>query len=175
MPHKKAGRKMKEKMAEWCKANWANLSEKSAKSLINRVVAVIEKNPTSLKSALLSLAGSISGLSKKTDTNEQDLGELWFVSEFIVNMLVPIADHIDAITKENAKTKVSTTSPKKRIEVWADSQEEAIALRDAQTPTKPTRKPRTTEHDALTDDLQANDEAVIRDILAQLATLRISK
>ena len=164
---------MKEKMAEWCKANWANLSEKSAKSLINRVVAVIEKNPTSLKSALLSLAGSISGLSKKTDTSEQDLGELWFMSEFIVNMLVPIADHIDAITKENAKTKASTTSPRKRIEVWADSQEEAIALREAledEKPAKPTRKtPRASDTST-----NSNDD-LIRDILAQLATLRISK
>ena len=164
---------MKEKMSEWCKANWANLSEKSAKSLINRVVAVIEKNPTSLKSALLSLAGSISGLSKKTDTSEQDLGELWFMSEFIVNMLVPIADHIDAITKENAKTKASTTSPRKRIEVWADSQEEAIALREAledEKPAKPTRKtPRATDTSA-----NSSDE-LIRDILAQLATLKISK
>ena len=164
---------MKEKMAEWCKANWANLSEKSAKSLINRVVAVIEKNPTSLKSALLSLAGSISGLSKKTDTSEQDLGELWFMSEFIVNMLVPIADHIDTITKENAKTKASTTSPRKRIEVWADSQEEAIALREAledEKPAKPTRKtPRASDTST-----NSNDD-LIRDILAQLATLRISK
>ena len=172
-PHRKAGNIVKEKMAEWCKANWANLSEKSAKSLINRVVAVIEKNPTSLKSALLSLAGSISGLSKKTDTSEQDLGELWFMSEFIVNMLVPIADHIDTITKENAKTKASTTSPRKRIEVWADSQEEAIALREAledEKPAKPTRKtPRASDTST-----NSNDD-LIRDILAQLATLRISK
>ena len=161
-------------MQEWAKSNWANLSEKSAKSVVNRVIAVIEKNPTSLKSALSSLAGSLSGLGNKTDTSEQDTLELWFMSEFIMNMLVPIADHIDAITKENAKTKASTTSPRKRIEVWADSQEEAIALREAledEKPAKPTRKtPRASDTSNA-----VGDDAVIRDILAQLATLRISK
>ena len=166
---------MKEKMQEWAKANWANLSEKSAKSVVNRVIAVIEKNPTSLKSALSSLAGSLSGLSGKKDTiSEQDTLELWFVSEFIMNMLVPIADHIDAITKENAKAKASTTSPRKRVEVWADSQEEAIALREALEDEKPAKPKRKTPR-ANTAVIEDEDDAVIRDILAQLATLRISK
>jgi hypothetical protein len=161
---------VKEKMQEWAKANWANLSEKSAKSVINRVIAVVEKNPTSLKSALVGLTQSLNALASKEDTPEQDTAEVWFVSEFIANILLPIAEQIDAITKENAKTKASTTSPKKRIEVWADSQEEAIALRDAQTPAKPTRKARTNDTTST-----ANDDAVIRDILAQLAGLRLGK
>jgi hypothetical protein len=146
-PHRKAGNIVKEKMAEWAKANWGNLSEKSAKSVINRVIAVIEKNPTTLKSALVGLTQSLNALGSKEDTSEQDCAEVWFVSEFITAMLLPIADHIDAITKENANTKAST-SPKKRSEVWADSQEEALAIAEAQKPAKPARKPRGAEAEA---------------------------
>lgn len=149
-------------MQEWAKSNWANLSEKSAKSVVNRVVAVIEKNPTSLKSALVGLTQSLNALGSKEDTTEQDTAEVWFISEFITAMLLPIADHIDAITKTNANTKAST-NPKKRAQVWADSQEEAIAIRDAQTPAKPTRKPRGAEAPAV---------AVDSDLLRALATLK---
>ena len=164
---------MKEKMQEWAKSNWANLSEKSAKSVINRVIAVIEKNPTSLKSALTQLCQSLNALGARQETPEQDTAEIWFITEFITHMLLPIVEPIDAITKENAKTKASTTSPRKRIEVWADSQEEAIALREAledEKPAKPKRKARTSDTSN-----PIGDDAVIRDILAQLATLRISK
>ena len=155
---------MKEKMAEWAKANWGNLSEKSAKSVINRVVAVIEKNPTTLKSALVGLTQSLNALGSKEDTSEQDTAEIWFVSEFITAMLLPIADHIDAITKENANTKAST-SPKKRVEIWADSQEEAQAIAQAQKPAKPARKPRGA-------DIEAPALAVDSDLLRALATLK---
>lgn len=155
---------MKEKMQEWAKSNWANLSEKSAKSVVNRVVAVIEKNPTSLKSALVGLTQSLNALGSKEDTPEQDTAEVWFISEFITAILLPIADHIDAITKTNANTKASTT-PKKRAQVWADSQEEAIAIRDAQTPPKPTRKPRGV-------DAEVSALAVDSDLLKALATLK---
>ena len=153
---------MKEKMNEWSKANWGNLSEKSAKSVTNRVVAVIEKNPTTLKSALVGLTQSLNALGSKEDTTEQDTAEIWFVSEFITAMLLPIADHIDAITKTNANTKAST-NPKKRSEVWADSQEEALAIKNAQTPAKPTRKPRGAEAPAL---------EVDSDLLRAIATLK---
>lgn len=153
---------MKEKMNEWSKANWGNLSEKSAKSVVNRVVAVIEKNPTSLKSALVGLTQSLNALGSKEDTTEQDTAEIWFVSEFITAMLLPIADHIDAITKTNANTKANT-NPKKRSEVWADSQEEAQAIKSAQTPAKPTRKPRGAEAPAL---------EVDSDLLRAIATLK---
>jgi len=98
---------MKEKMQEWAKSNWGNLSEKSAKSVVNRVVAVMEKNPTTLKSALVGLTQSLNALASKEDTTEQDTAELWFISEFITAMLLPIADHIDAITKANANTNES--------------------------------------------------------------------
>ena len=153
---------MKEKMQEWAKANWANLSEKSAKSAINRVIAVIEKNPTSLKSALVGLTQSLNALASKEDTTEQDTAELWFISEFITAMLLPIAEPIDAIIKNNANTKAST-NPKKRSEVWADSQEEALAIKNAQTPAKPTRKPRGAEAPAL---------EVDSDLLRAIATLK---
>ena len=151
-------------MQEWAKANWANLSEKSAKSVINRVVAVIEKYPTSLKSALVGLTQSLNALASKEDTTEQDTAELWFISEFITAMLLPIADHIDAITKTNANTKANT-NPKKRSEVWADSQEEAQAIKSAQTPAKPTRKPRGADEPTYA-------VAVDADILKALATLK---
>ena len=153
---------MKEKMQEWAKANWGNLSEKSAKSVVNRVIAVIEKNPTTLKSALVGLSQSLNALGSKEDTSEQDTAEVWFVSEFITAMLLPIADHIDAITKTNADTKAST-KPRKRSEVWADTQEEAQAIKSAQTPAKPTRKPRGADTPAL---------EVDADVLRALATLK---
>ena len=153
---------MKEKMQEWARANWSNLSEKSAKSVVNRVVAVIEKNPTTLKSALVGLSQSLNALGSKEDTTEQDTAEVWFVSEFITHMLVPIAEHIDAITKANANTKAST-NPRKRTEVWADSKEEAIAIAEALKPAKPTRKPRGSEAPAL---------EVESDLLRALATLK---
>lgn len=139
---------MKEKMQEWIKSNWVNLSEKSAKSVINRVVAVIEKNPTSLKSALVGLAQSLNALGSKEDTTEQDQAELYFISEFLTAMLLPIAEHIDAITKENANTK-SLASPKKRSEIWADSKEEAQAIAEASKPVKPTRSPRNAQAPAV--------------------------
>jgi len=157
-PHRKAGNIVKEKMQEWAKANWGNLSEKSAKSVINRVIAVIDKNPTSLKSALVGLTQSLNALASKEDTTEQDTAELWFISEFMTAILLPIADHIDAITKANASTK-----PRKRAEVWADSKEEAIALAEAQKPAKPTRKPRGADTPAL---------EVDSDLLRALATLK---
>ena len=153
---------MKEKMAEWAKANWANLSEKSAKSVVNRVVAVIEKNPTSLKSALVGLVQSLNALASKEDTSEEDTAELWFIGEFITAILLPIAEPIDAIIKNNANTKAST-NPKTRSEVWADSQEEAQAIKSAQTPAKPTRKPRGADTPAL---------EVDSDLLRALATLK---
>lgn len=149
---------MKEKMQEWAKSNWANLSEKSAKSVINRVVAVIEKEPATIKSALVGLTQSLNALGSKEDTSEQDTAEIWFVSEFITAMLLPIADHIDAITKAK-----SAKAPKKRAEVWADSQEEALAIKQAQTPAKPTRKPRGAEAPAL---------EVDSDLLRAIATLK---
>lgn len=149
---------MKEKMQEWARNNWANLSEKSAKSVINRVVAVIEKEPATIKSALVGLTQSLNALGSKEDTSEQDTAEIWFVSEFITAMLLPIADHIDAITKAK-----SSKAPKKRAEVWADSQEEAQAIKQAQTPAKPTRKPRGAEAPAV---------AVDSDLLKALATLK---
>jgi len=153
---------MKEKMQEWSKANWGNLSEKSAKSVVNRVVAVIEKNPTTLKSALVGLTQSLNALGSKEDTSEQDTAEVWFVSEFITAMLLPIAEHIDAITKANANTKANT-NPRKRAEVWADSKEEAQAIAEALKPAKPTRKPRGAEAPAL---------EVESDLLRALATLK---
>jgi hypothetical protein len=153
---------MKEKMQAWAKAQWVNLSEKSAKSVINRVVAVIEKNPTTLKSALVGLVQSLNALASKEDTSEEDTAELWFISEFITAMLLPIADHIDAITKTNANTKANT-NPRKRAEVWADSQEEALAIKQAQTPAKPTRKPRGADTPAL---------EVDSDLLRAIATLK---
>ena len=58
---------------------------------------------------------------------------------------MPIVEPIDAITKAKSAEKATTHTPKKRIEVWADTQEEAIALREAledEKPAKPTRKPR---------------------------------
>ena len=136
---------MKEKMQAWCKAQWVNLSEKSAKSVVNRVIAVIEKEPTSLKAALTGLIQSLNALASKEDTSEQDQAELWFITEFMGNILMPIVEPIDAITKAKSAEKATTHTPKKRIEVWADTQEEAIALREAledEKPAKPTRKPR---------------------------------
>ena len=155
---------MKEKMNEWSKANWGNLSEKSAKSVTNRVIAVIEKNPTSLKSALVGLTQSLNALASKEDTTEQDTAELWFISEFMTAMLLPIAEHIDAITKTNANTKANT-NPRKRSEVWADSQEEALAIKNAQTPAKPTRKPRGAEAPAPALEVDS-------DLLRAIATLK---
>ena len=148
---------MKEKMAEWAKANWCNLSEKSAKSVINRVIAVMEKNPSTLKGALVGLTQSLNALGSKEDTSEQDTGEIWFIAEFISNILLPIAEQIDAITKAK-----SASAPKKRVEIWADTKEEAQAIAQAQTPPKPSRKPRT-EAPALTPDSE---------ILKALATLK---
>ena len=155
---------MKEKMNEWSKANWGNLSEKSAKSVTNRVIAVIEKNPTTLKSALVGLTQSLNALASKEDTTEQDTAELWFISEFMTAMLLPIAEHIDAITKTNANTKANT-NPRKRSEVWADSQEEALAIKNAQTPAKPTRKPRGAETPAPALEVDS-------DLLRAIATLK---
>lgn len=153
-------------MQVWAKAQWVNLSEKSAKSVINRVIAIIEKEPTSLKSALVGLTQSLNALASKEDTPEQDTAEIWFITEFISNILLPIVEPIDAIVKAKSAEKVATHTPRKRIEVWADTQEEAIALREAiedEKPAKPTRKPRA---EAVA--VPANQQALIDAISALL-------
>ena len=124
---------MKEKMQEWIATGWLNLDSNSAKSLVNRVVAVIEKKNTTTKGALTGLAQSINALANDAKTPENSVLELWFISEFIMNVLVPIAEPMDAQVKAN------TSKPKP---VWADSQEEAQAIAQASKPAKPTRAPR---------------------------------
>ena len=151
---------MKEKMAEWIKSNWINLSEKSAKSVINRVVAVIEKNPTTLKSALVGLAQSLNALGSKEDTSEQDQAELWFISEFISNILLPIVEPIDAQVKAN--------TTKKRAEIWADSKEEAQAIAQASKPEKPAKPTRAPRYGANSQASQDENERMIQ----ALATLK---
>jgi hypothetical protein len=145
---------MKEKMQEWISTGWLNLDSNSAKSLVNRVVAVIEKKNTTTKGALTGLAQSINALANDAKTPENSVLELWFISEFIMNILVPIADSMDAQVKAN------TTKQKP---VWADSQAEAKAIAEAQKPAKPTRAPR---------GAQAPAVALDSDVLKALATLK---
>ena len=124
---------MKEKMTEWISTNWHALDSNTAKSLVNRVVAVTEKENGTMKSALTGLAQSLNALANNDKTPEQSVIEVWFMSEFISNILLPVADSIDA------QVKAKTSKPKP---VWADSQEEAKAIAQAIKPAKPTRAPR---------------------------------
>ena len=154
----------------WLAEN-SNMSEKTCRSLVNRLLAQPEKEPYSLTSAIAQFCASLGGLSASDKTSEVDKIELAYLVGFMRQVMSPVAKDIDEAVKARQAKSAEIKKSTKRAEVWADTQEEAIALRDAQTPTKPTRKARTT-HDTETDD---RDEAVIRDILAQLATLRISK
>jgi hypothetical protein len=135
-PSQESGKKMKENMTEWISANWSALDSNTAKSLVNRVVAVTEKENSTVKSALTGLAQSLNGLAKNEKTPEQSVIEVWFMSEFITYILLPIADSIDA----QVKSKSAKPKP-----VWADSQEEAKAIAQAskpEKPSKPSRAPR---------------------------------
>jgi small nuclear ribonucleoprotein (snRNP)-like protein len=124
---------MKEKMTEWISANWSALDSNTAKSLVNRVVAVTEKENATIKGALTGLAQSLNALANNEKTPEQSVIEVWFMAEFITHILIPVADSIDS------HVKAKTTKPKP---VWADSQEEAKAIAQAIKPEKPTRAPR---------------------------------
>lgn len=163
---------MKEKMQEWAKQNWVNLDPKTAQSLINRVVAVIEKNPSTLKGALQGLTQSLNALANNEKTPEISTLEVWFISEFIANILMPVADSIDASVKEKGKP------AKRKVEFWADTQEEAQALRAEyeadQAPAKP-RKARVGATPAPTPTLEVINTAEVIQALAVLKSAGLAK
>lgn len=158
---------MKEKMQEWAKQNWVNLDPKTAQSLINRVIAVIEKDPSTLKGALHGLTQSLNALANNEKTPETSTLEVWFISEFIANILMPVADSIDASVKEKGK-------PAKRKEYWADTQEEAQALREADEAEAPAPKPRKARVGS-TPALEAINTAEVIQALAMLKSAGLIK
>jgi hypothetical protein len=104
------------------------LSAVTAKSAANRISSALEKegSPAQL---LSSVSLSMRGLRGKVDEDSSDYG-----SVFALESAFAFASAIAKKGTEKAKGKTR--------EVWADSQEEAIALKNAQASVKPAKPKR---------------------------------
>ena len=115
------------------------LSAESAKSATNRIASALEKNGTPAQ-LLASVGQSLNALSERADEDSSDYGALKAL--------------VSAFAFSTAIAKKGTDKPKKTREVWADSQEEAQAIKNAQTPAKPKKakaetKPQTLDLDSV--------------------------
>lgn len=102
------------------------LSAVTAKSAANRISSALEKDGTPAQ-LLSSVSLSMRGLRNKVDEESSDYG-----SVFALESAFAFASAIAKKGTEKAKGKTR--------EVWADSQEEAIALKNAQASAKPKPK-----------------------------------
>jgi hypothetical protein len=101
------------------------LSAQTAKSATNRISSALEKNGTPAQ-LLSSVALSMRGLRGKVDEESTDYGSVFALES--------------AFAFATAIAKKGTEKPKGATrEVWADSQEEAQAIKNAQASAKPSK------------------------------------
>lgn len=101
------------------------LSAVTAKSAANRIASALEKDGTPAQ-LLSSVSLSMRGLRNKVDEGSSDYGSVYALES--------------AFAFASAIAKKGTDKGTKRTrEVWADSQEEAIALKNAQASVKPAK------------------------------------
>jgi hypothetical protein len=121
-----------------------NITPKAGTSLVNRAVSVLGKEHSTTRGALSGLIASWSALANDEKTSEADSLEIWYLSDALRVFILPLCDAIDSSVKAKQASKVDTSKPKLangKREAWADTQEEAQALRAElePAPTKPAR------------------------------------
>lgn len=130
------------------------LSAVTAKSAANRISSALEKDGTPAQ-LLSSVSLSMRGLRNKVDEDSSDYGSVFALES--------------AFAFASAIAKKGTDKATKRTrEVWADSQEEAIALKNAQASVKPA-KPKKLEADALIAQAKSAEGLTLADLLAYFA------
>lgn len=121
-----------------------NITPKAGASLVNRAVSVLGKEHSTTKGALNGLIASWSALANDEKTNEADSLEIWYLADALRVFILPLCDAIDSSVKAKQASKADTSKPKLangKREAWADTQEEAQALRATlePAPAKPAR------------------------------------
>ncbi len=119
-----------------------NITPKAGASLVNRAVSVLGKEHSTTKGALNGLIASWSALANDEKTNENDSLEIWYLADALRVFILPLCDAIDSSVKAKQASKADTSKPKLangKREAWADTQEEAQALRATLEPAKPAR------------------------------------
>lgn len=101
------------------------LSATTAKSAANRIESALTKTGTPAQ-LLSSVSLSMRGLKEKTNEDSSDYGAVYALESAFA--------FASAISKKGTEKAKGATR-----EVWADSQEEAIALKKAQEATKPAK------------------------------------
>jgi hypothetical protein len=128
------------------------LSAVTAKSAANRISSALEKDGTPAQ-LLSSVSLSMRGLRNKVDADSSDYGSVYALES--------------AFAFASAIAKKGTDKATKRTrEVWADTQEEAIALKNAQASVKPA-KPK--KADALVAQAKSAEGLTLADLLAYFA------
>ena len=120
-----------------------NISAKAGASLVNRALSVIGKEHSTTRGALSGLISSWTALANDEKTAEADSLEIWYLADVLRIFILPACDAIDASVKAKQANKANTNAPTKlangKREAWADTQEEAQALRAELEPAKPAR------------------------------------
>jgi len=119
-----------------------NITPKAASSLVNRAVSVLGKEHSTTRGAISGLIASWSALANDEKTSEADSLEIWYLADSLRVFILPLCDAIDSSVKAKQASKVDTSKPKLangKREAWADTQEEAQALRAELEPAKPAR------------------------------------
>lgn len=121
-----------------------NITPKAGSSLVNRAVSVLGKEHSTTRGAVSGLIASWSALANDEKTLEADSLEIWYLADALRVFILPLCDAIDASVKAKQASKADTSKPKLangKREAWADTQEEAQALRAElePAPTKPAR------------------------------------
>jgi hypothetical protein len=119
-----------------------NITSKTGASLVNRALSVIGKEHSTTRGAISGLISSWKALANDEKTNEADSLEVHYLADVLSVLILPACEAIDASVKAKQASKADTSKPKLangKREAWADTQEEAQALRAELAPAKPAR------------------------------------
>jgi hypothetical protein len=117
-----------------------NITSKTGASLVNRALSVIGKEHSTTRGAISGLISSWKALANDEKTNEADALEVHYLADVLSVLILPACEAIDASVKAKQASKTNTNKPANgKREAWADTQEEAQALRAELAPTKPAR------------------------------------
>jgi hypothetical protein len=117
-----------------------NITSKTGASLVNRALSVIGKEHSTTRGAISGLISSWKALANDEKTNEADSLEVHYLADVLAVLILPACEAIDASVKAKQASKADTNKPANgKREAWADTQEEAQALRAKIDPVKPAR------------------------------------
>jgi hypothetical protein len=140
-----------------------NISAKTGASLTNRAVSVLGKEHSTTRGALSGLISSWTALANDEKTPEADSLEVWYLADVLRVFILPLCDAIDASVKAKQASKAETSKPKLangKREAWADTQEEAQAIRATLEP-KPAKPVRGRKAEAQAPAVEADELALI--------------